>query len=133
MSEPDTTPFIDVADAMRDIEYYTSANPRLVNRGRLVNAQVMVLVGEQPWLLSIQAGHILSVKPGPFVMPSTTFRLSAPLTEWQRFWLPVPPPGSHDLLALLKRRVLKIDGDLHLFMTNLLYFKQLLAAPREHS
>ena len=34
------------------------------------------------------------------------------------------------LPTLIKRRVLRVEGDLHPFMANLLYFKALMAAPR---
>ena len=44
-----------------------------------------------------------------------------------KFWSPRPPPGSNDLMALIKRRVLKAEGDLHVFMANLRYFKEALA------
>ena len=37
-----------------------------------------------------------------------------------------PPPGSNDLMALIKRRVLKAEGNLHVFMANLRYFKESL-------
>ena len=42
----------------------------------------------------------------------------------------MPPPGSNDLMALIKRRVLKAEGDLQLFMANLRYFKEALAKLR---
>lgn len=34
--------------------------------------------------------------------------------------------GSHDLMALIKRRVLKAEGDLRVFMAYLRYFKESL-------
>ena len=42
----------------------------------------------------------------------------------------MPPPGFHDLIAMLKMRALRIEGDQHPFMANLRYFKDLLALPR---
>jgi hypothetical protein len=64
------------------------------------------------------------------VMPSSAFALRAPLEEWQKFWSARPPPGSNDLLALMRRRVLKIEGNLQVFMANLRYFKEALAKLR---
>ena len=49
---------------------------------------------------------------------------------WSQFWLPVPPPGSHDLFALIKRRALRVEGNLHPFMANLFYFKGVMAKLR---
>ena len=44
--------------------------------------------------------------------------------------LAVPPPGYHDLMAMLKFGTLRIEGNLHPFMSHLLYFKDLLALLR---
>jgi len=129
---PDNTaaPELATEDAMRLIESAAQEGSSLMRKGRLVNAVVMLDIGDQTWRMNIQTGRVTELRPGPFVMPASQFRLGAPTKEWQLFWLPVPPPGSHDLFALLKRGVLKLDGDLHPFMSHLLYFKQLLSAPR---
>ena len=107
-----------------------NGNERLVHRGRHVDVRLLIDLSDEHWLIDIHGGHIVSVKRGPFVMPSWTFALRAPREEWHRFWEARPRPGSHDLFAMLKRRVLRIEGDLHPFMTNLLYFKEVLASLR---
>lgn len=119
-----------VADAFRQIRERLDSDPGLVARGRFVNATVIIAVGSDEWRLRIVEGRITELDAGPFVMPSFTFRISAPRDEWLRFWQPLPPPGSHDLFALLKRRVLRFEGELQPLMANLFYFKFLLAAPR---
>jgi hypothetical protein len=70
------------------------------------------------------------VTKGPLVMPSSAFALRASAEEWEKFWSRRPPPGSNDVMALIKRRVLKAEGDLHVFMANLRYFKEALAKLR---
>lgn len=90
----------------------------------------MLAVGDADFRVRIVDGSVEPVERGPFVMPSCDFKLSAPADEWARFLEAVPPPGSHDLFALLKRGVLRLDGNLHPFMANLMYFKRLLASPR---
>jgi hypothetical protein len=102
----------------------------LVRRGRYLTTTLLLEVGESAWLISIFEGRIASVTPGPFVMPSWSFALRAPGEEWQKFWSRRPPPGSNDLMALIKRRVLKVEGDLGIFMANLRYFKEALAKLR---
>ena len=57
----------------------------------------------------------------------------ANLAAWSTFWTAVPPPGFHDLIAMLKVRALRIEGDQHPFMANLRYFMDLLALPRARS
>ena len=107
-----------------------NANERLVWRGRYVDTTFLLEVGDVPWLIKISAGRIMSVTRGPFVMPAWSFALRAPREAWDQFWLANPPPGFHDLMALVKRRALRIEGNLQPFMANLLYFKDVMAALR---
>ena len=102
----------------------------LVRRGRYLTATFLLEVGPTAWLISIFEGRVVSVARGPFVMPSSSFALRAPQDEWQKFWSKRPPPGSNDLMALIKRRVLKAEGNLQIFMANLRYFKEALAKLR---
>lgn len=103
---------------------------RLVGKGRFVNVVMLMNVGEAVWRFDIRRGVVETAEEGPFIMPASTFRLSAPEDEWRAFWQPVPKPGHHDIFAMMKRRVLSVEGDLHPFMANLFYFKSLLAKPR---
>jgi len=102
----------------------------LVRRGRFLTTTFLLEVGATSWLISIFEGRIVSVTKGPFVMPSSSFALRAPEEEWQKFWSRRPPPGSNDLLALVRRRVLMTEGNLQIFMANLRYFKEALAKLR---
>jgi hypothetical protein len=102
----------------------------LVRRGRYLTTTLLLEVGPNAWLIAIFEGRIVSVTPGPFVMSSWALALRASEAEWQKFWLSRPPPGSNDLMALIKRRVLKAEGDLQIFMANLRYFKEALAKLR---
>ena len=98
----------------------------LTRRGRFLTTTFLIEVGSAQWLVSIVEGKIASVTQGPFVMPSWSFALRAPQEEWQKFWSVDPRPGSNDLMALIKRRVLKAEGNLQVFMANLRYFKESL-------
>jgi hypothetical protein len=102
----------------------------LVRRGKFLTTTFLLEVGATPWLIQIFEGQIVSVTKGPFVMPSSVFALRAPEDEWQKFWSRRPPPGSHDLLAMVRRRVLKTEGNLQVFMAHLRYFKEALAKLR---
>ena len=102
----------------------------LVRRGRFLTTTFLLEVGPTAWLVSIYEGRVAAVTRGPFVMPSSSLALRAPEEEWQKFWSVRPPPGSNDLMALIKRRVLKAEGDLQIFMANLRYFKEALAKLR---
>jgi hypothetical protein len=105
-------------------------DPALVRRGRYLTTTFLLEVGDHPWLISIFEGRVVSVNGGPFVMPSSSFALRAPRAEWEKFWSGRPPPGSNDLMALIRRRTLRVEGDLQVFMSHLRYFKEALAKLR---
>jgi len=107
-----------------------NADAGLVRRGRYLTTSFLLEVGPSAFLISIYEGRIVSVTQGPFVMPSSSFALRASEEEWQKFWSFSPPPGSNDLMALIKRRVLKAEGNLQVFMAHLRYFKEALAKLR---
>ena len=95
-----------------------------------LNTSFMISTIENEYLVNIEKGVVKNVEEGPFVMPSYVFKLTAPKNEWIKFLQHIPEPGSHDIIAMLRRKVLKFEGDLHPLMSNLLYFKLLLASLR---
>jgi hypothetical protein len=107
-----------------------NSDAHLVRRGRFLSTTFMLEVGDKGYLVKIIEGRIISITPGPFVTPSYSFALRAPRDEWDMFWKRLPEPGYNDIFALFKRGKLKIEGDLHPLMANLLYIKDVLAAPR---
>jgi len=107
-----------------------NADAGLVRRGRMLTTTFLLQSGDTSWLISIFEGRVASVTRGPFVMPSSSFALRAGEAEWQKFFLAKPPPGSNDLMALVRRKVLKAEGDLQVFMAHLRYFKEALAKLR---
>ncbi|HLZ02691.1 MAG TPA: hypothetical protein VKR55_11140 [Bradyrhizobium sp.] len=107
-----------------------NADAGLVRRGRYLTTTFLIQSGDTSWLISIFEGKIVSVTRGPFVMPSSSFALRASEGEWQKFFLAKPPPGSNDLMALVRRKTLRAEGDLQVFMAHLRYFKEALAKLR---
>ena len=108
-----------------------NADADLIRRGRHLSTTFLIEIGDQGYLVKIIEGRVVSVTPGPFVTPNYSFALRAPRDEWELFWTKLPPPGHPDIFALFKRGKLVIEGDLHPLMANLLYFKDVLAAPRK--
>ena len=107
-----------------------NADEGLIRRGRYLTTTFLLEIGDTAWLISIAEGRVVSVTRGPFVMPSWSFALRAPTAEWEKFFLDRPPPGSNDLMAMVRRRVLKTEGNLQVFMAHLRYFKEALAKLR---
>jgi hypothetical protein len=115
---------------IEDLKTKVNADEMLVKRGRFLTTTFLMEVGSTAWLVAIADGMIVSVTRGPFVMPSWSFALRASEEEWSAFWSARPQPGHHDLMALIKRRTLKAEGNLQVFMSNLRYFKEALGKLR---
>jgi hypothetical protein len=115
---------------IEDLKTKVNADEMLVKRGRFLSTTFLLEVGSTAWLIGIAEGRIVSVTRGPFVMPSWSFALRASEEEWTKFWSAKPQPGFHDLMALIKRRTLKAEGNLQVFMANLRYFKEALVKLR---
>jgi hypothetical protein len=110
-----------------------NADAKLVRRGRFVDTTFMIAVDDADTLIRVQEGRITKVTPGPFITPNYSFALRAPRAVWEKFWRPLPPLGFTDVFALVKQKLMRVEGDLHPFMANLLYFKDVLAAPRKEA
>jgi len=110
-----------------------NADTRLVRRGRFVNTTFMVVIDDSYTLLRVEEGRITKVAPGPFITPDYSFCLRASRNVWDKFWEPLPPLGYTDIFALVKQKLMRVEGDLHPFMANLLYFKDVIAAPRREA
>jgi len=107
-----------------------NADSGLVRRGRFVDTTFMIAVDDACTLLRIEEGRVTKVASGPFVTPEYSFCLRASRAVWEKFWQPLPPLGYTDIFALVKQKLMQVEGDLHPFMANLLYFKDVIASPR---
>jgi len=107
-----------------------NADARLVRRGRFVDTSFMIVIDDAYTLLRVQEGKVTKVMSGPFITPDYSFSLRAARGVWEKFWQPLPPLGYTDIFALVKQKLMHVEGNLHPFMANLLYFKDVIAAPR---
>src|SRR4249920_1302932 len=53
---------------------------------RYLTTAFLLEIGQAARLVSIYEGRLVSVTPGPFVMPSSAFALRASEEEWGKFW-----------------------------------------------
>src|SRR5579871_3768219 len=106
------------------------ADAALLRRGRWLDASCLLTIGGEEFLLRFVDGHLIEARPGPFVTPSADFTIAGDLPVWQRFLAAEPPPGDHDLFAFLKRKELRLAGNLHPLFSHLLYFKGVFACLR---
>jgi len=106
------------------------ANADLVKRGRFLSTDFAIVVGTTPLLVRVEAGHVTSVTRGPFLLRPWTFSITAAPDTWLALLKPVPDPGTHDLMALSKVGLARIEGNLQPFMANLQVIKDIVTAPR---
>lgn len=119
------------ADRFAHLADLLPADADLIRRGRWLSVECRIDVGDEPFFLTIRDGVLASLERGPRLMRSSAFIFRATDEAWTNHWKAVPAPGWHDLLALTKRGVASMDGDLRPLLQNLQYFKDLLALPRE--
>ena len=105
-----------------------NGDANLVRRGKHVNTSFLIAIDSADHIVRVEHGRIASVTPGPFITPNYAFALRAPRDAWEKLWSETPIPGYTDIFALVKKKLLRIEGDLHPFMSNLLYFKGVIAA-----
>jgi hypothetical protein len=107
-----------------------NADEALVRRGRFVTLDFQVVVDDLPCFVSLAEGRVERVKVGAQRMKSCAFVVRASAEAWSQFWQEMPEPWWQDLFAMVKKGNASIDGDLHPFMSNLQYFKDVIASPR---
>ncbi len=106
------------------------ADTDLVRRGRFLTANFEIGVSGVPLHVTIEAGRVRAVVRGPFLLKPWTFALRADAATWLKLLEPIPAPGVHDLMALSKKGLVRIEGNLQPFMANLQYIKDVVTAPR---
>jgi hypothetical protein len=102
----------------------------LVWKGRGLTATMLIGVGDEEWLVDVDAGRVARVRKGPFRMASWTFALKGTREGWGKFWQPVPPPYYQDIFGLLRQGELRFEGDLLPLWRSMMYVKGLLATLR---
>ncbi len=106
--------------------------PALIVRGRFLDCECLLGPIDHPFHASIRQGRIVDLTPAPVLMRSWRFSYRASPVAWAEHWQGAPRPDFHDLLALTKRGDAVLEGELHPFIANLQYFKDVLALPRQN-
>lgn len=106
------------------------SDPHLAWRGRHLRTRCMVEIGATQFLLRVENGRIVDCHSPLPLMSTWDFAIRGTARAWESLWQDPPPPGWHDLFALSKRGEMRFEGELHPFLANLQYFKDVLALPR---
>jgi len=124
------------ADALEDMVpsllQLANNDAYLIHRGRFVDLDILVEIGATSYQVHIDHGRIANCDRNPLPLRPWTFAIRGSADTWRRFWQPIPEPQFHDIFALVKRGGFRIEGNTYPLMQNLLYFKDVLAAPRQH-
>jgi len=120
----------DVAATLARLPELVNGCEPLVRRGRFLSCEFLVEADDVPVHVKVHEGRIVTVERGPFRMRSWRFAIRAEVDAWSRFWQPMPEPGYHDVIAMTRLGVARLEGDLQPLMANLRYIKEVLAAPR---
>lgn len=107
-----------------------AAQENLVWRARHLSTTFLFGIGERRYLVTLQTGRMQVRDAAQLVMPLWDFALQADEAVWREFFKPLPPPEYHDLLAMMKFHRLAIEGNIHAFISHLLFFKALFALLR---
>lgn len=105
-------------------------NADLLRRGRFLSTDFAIVVGATPLLVRVERGRVTSVARGPFLLRPWSFSITAEPETWLKLLKRVPDPGTHDLMALSKVGLARIEGNLQPFMANLQVIKDIVTAPR---
>jgi len=113
---------------LENLAAHVNGDANLLRRGRSVSTTFLLAIDDTYHLVTVTEGKVTAVKPGPFITPNYSFALRASRESWDKLWSPTPIPGFTDIFALVKKKLLRIEGDLHPLMTHLIYFKGVLIA-----
>ena len=123
----DATDTTDITAELERMAERANGDGSLIRRGRFIDLEFMLQIGDQAHYLCIQKGRVISVTPGPLLLHPWVFAIHIDAAAWPLFCQPMPRPGYHDIFAMCKLGMARIEGDLHPFIANLRYFKEVLA------
>ena len=109
---------------LEDLAERVNGDANLVRRGKSVNTTFLIAIDNTDHLVSVRDGRITGIKTRPVHHAELCVRAARLARSHGRSCgRPKPVPGFTDIFALVKKKLLRIEGDLHPFMTHLLYFK----------
>lgn len=101
-------------------------DPTLLRRGRFYSAQIKIEFDDDSTLFEVEDGKLIRLAENSAEPPVNGFTLSASKKTWRRFQADNPPPGFHDISAMLDAQHVSLSGDALLMLSNLFYVKRLI-------
>ncbi len=117
-------------ERFESIQQQVNNDHGLVHRGRHLTANVKVFVGQAPYMLHIRRGEIQTISTQWPLFTTADLVIQATDEAWSALWEQLPRPGWHDLFALTKRGVMRIEGNSQVLFAHLQYLKDVFNTPR---
>ena len=96
-----------------------NADPEMAVVGDWLTVDFKISFGGSDFLLSVRSGRIVDIVPKPRFDRPAAFTMRAPMSVWNKFVGPNPPPLYHDFFAMLMRvDEFELDGDTLAAMQN---------------
>jgi hypothetical protein len=109
-----------------------NADPEMNVIGEWLSTTFSLTFGEARYALAIDKGKIVDIIVSPRLDVRTAFGFRAPVTVWQKFLSPNPPPLFHDFFAMLMRvPEFVLEGDSLLAMQNARALHRMMNIMRE--
>lgn len=110
------TPSLEWMEKYRDA---VNADPEMAVVGDWLTVDFKISFGGSDFLLSVRSGRIVDILPKPRFDRPAAFTIRAPMSVWNKFVSPNPPPLYHDFFAMLMRvDEFELDGDTLAAMQN---------------
>ena len=96
-----------------------NADPEMAVIGDWFTVDFKISFEENEFLISVHAGKIVAIEHRPRFDRPVAFTLRAPMSVWNKFISPNPPPLYHDFFAMLMRvDEFVLDGNTLITMQN---------------
>ena len=96
-----------------------NADPEMAVVGDWLTVDFKISFGGSDFLLSVRSGRIVDIASNPRFDRPAAFTMRAPMSVWNKFVSPNPPPLYHDFFAMLMRvDEFELDGDTLAAMQN---------------
>ena len=111
-----------------------NADAGLVRRGRFVDTTFLIAIDDADTLVRIQEGRVDRSHAGTVHHAGLQLRAARLARGVGEILAAAAAARLHrHLRADQARKLMRVEGDLHPFMANLLYFKDVIAAPRKEA
>ena len=115
---------------IESLAQFANCNTSLQMRGRHISMDILVGVGDDDFIITLEKGRVIDIQPRRVSLESGIFAIRAAEEVWAEHWQSIPKRDYDDLFSMVSAGLANFDGDLRPLTQKLLYFKALLESPR---